>query len=128
MRLIDADALLKDITLICSSAQFGKATAKLCVKQAPTIEAVTLPCKVGDTVWVNITDWHISLERGINKGIVTRIVLIPDNNVLCVQFHNDYGVMEIPFDFKNIGKTVFLTKQAAEKALDGKDNNCEKEK
>lgn len=61
----------------------------------------------------------MSIKKGINEGIITRIVLIPDSNVLWIQFHNGYGITEMPFEFENIGKTVFLTKEDAEKALEG---------
>ena len=48
MRLIDADALLKDM-MQGSPTQFGRATAKMCVKRAPTISPAAnwTPCSVG---------------------------------------------------------------------------------
>lgn len=39
-RLIDADALIKDMEQCCSATQFGRRTAKMCIKRAPTIDAV----------------------------------------------------------------------------------------
>ena len=39
-RLIDADALLRDMVTCCASTQFGRATAKMCIKRAPTVDAV----------------------------------------------------------------------------------------
>lgn len=39
MRLIDADALLNDMSGCCNRSQFGRSTAKMCVRRAPTIDA-----------------------------------------------------------------------------------------
>lgn len=49
MRLIDADALIKDMVECCSPTQFGRATAKMCVKRAPTISPAAnwTPCSAG---------------------------------------------------------------------------------
>jgi len=38
-RLIDANALVKDMETVCSPTQFGRNTAKMCIKRAPTIHA-----------------------------------------------------------------------------------------
>lgn len=40
MRLIEADALVKDMVECCNRSQFGRSTAKMCVKRAPTIDPV----------------------------------------------------------------------------------------
>ena len=40
MRLVDADALVKDMVECCNRSQFGRSTAKMCVKRAPTIDPV----------------------------------------------------------------------------------------
>lgn len=46
MRLIDADALYKDMETCCDRSQFGRSTAKMCLKRAPTIDAVEITrCK-----------------------------------------------------------------------------------
>jgi hypothetical protein len=39
MRMIDADALMKDMQTCCSATQFGRMTAKMCIKRAPTVSA-----------------------------------------------------------------------------------------
>ena len=80
------------------------------------------PCKVGDTVWINN-------KYGTIKSKVSNITLIEDNKFL-VKLHYDVrycydnhietlgyvGYTEENFE---IGKTVFLTKEEAEKALKG---------
>ena len=40
MRPIDADALLQDMETACNRSQFGRATAKMCVKRATTADVV----------------------------------------------------------------------------------------
>lgn len=61
MRLIDADALIKDMVECCSPTQFGRATAKMCVKRAPTISPAAnwTPCSVAlpesENTWVFAT-------------------------------------------------------------------------
>lgn len=40
MRLVDADALVKDMVECCNRSQFGRSTAKMCVKRAQTIDPV----------------------------------------------------------------------------------------
>lgn len=46
MRPIDADALVKDMETVCSPTQFGRSTAKMCIKRAPTIPAeVVVHCR-----------------------------------------------------------------------------------
>ena len=38
--LISREALLKEIASVCSPTQFGKSTAKMLVKKAPTIDPI----------------------------------------------------------------------------------------
>ena len=77
---------------------------------------VELPCKVGDTLFVptrnlvseyKVVSFHVCGEgiwyrTNVIKGILTR--LISDN-------------------VENIGKTVFLTREEAERALKERENN-----
>lgn len=50
-RLIDANALIQDMETVCSATQFGRLTAKMCIKRAPTID----PVKHGK--WINGTQF-----------------------------------------------------------------------
>lgn len=88
-----------------------------CVRYKDRSRFVELPCKLGDTLFVPtrnfVTEYKIVsfqiCEEGIwyrtnvIKGILTR--LISDN-------------------VENIGKTVFLTREAAEQALKERENNA----
>ena len=96
-----------------------KDIAKVCDEAARTLErAIVPPCKVGDVVYKPIiTDdthepaiWDITISQiSIETGKL---------------FDEAYAVGTIcksnsgeSFDFKEIGKTVFLTKEEAEQAL-----------
>jgi hypothetical protein len=69
---------------------------------------IELPCKVGDTVYSikhnKVNEYHVtSIQICTRVSIVIRLV----NN--CFTFHDVFR--------KDFGKTVFLTKEEAEKAL-----------
>ena len=84
------------------------------------------PCKVGDTLWIR---W--SLSQGHKKDIypvkvyALRFDTKKNNKRICVEGHfkiTSYGgsythYYNGTFAWESIGKTVFLTKEEAEKAL-----------
>lgn len=84
--------------------------------------AIVPPCKPGDTVYFDNTGYHDSAEiDGIH---------IDENGIAFSWVQYDVGVDitelwdEGEFDIEEIGKTVFLTPEEAEKALaerEGKD-------
>jgi hypothetical protein len=98
---------------------------------------ITIPFKVGDTVWKIEDVWHLDGEatrtyryekevvefmiRSISiscnsKGVWTkkfRICQVKNGKTI----NNQYNV-----EFCDFGKTVFFTKEAAEKALRGEEN------
>ena len=71
---------------------------------------VTLPCKVGDTVY------YPYVGRVIPKRITQYREILRKSEAIdrwyCLEFSNDET-----FDAEDIGKTVFLTRAEAEKAL-----------
>ena len=73
---------------------------------------IELPCKIGDTVWE--TKWwdDITETRVIDGKTYFRRVM--KHKVTKSHFSL--------FDYKDLGKTVFLTKEEAEAALKGADN------
>ena len=78
------------------------------------------PCKVGDVVYY-VSDSPINLSVQANtiyEAHVSRIVTTIYGTTLVIQIHNSYGCTEIP-DVNDFGKTVFLTREEAEKALQG---------
>ena len=81
---------------------------------------VRLPCKVGDTVWI----------KGDRFPAVIEEIRITDDGVYFAYVEYDKGYEETEvwdngeFTLSDIGKTVFLTHEEAEKALEG--NNGQK--
>lgn len=76
---------------------------------------VRLPCKVGDTLY------EITSRNTISEYQVTAIRIEPFNifieRKITRGFANKY-IFKVPAE--EIGKTVFLTREEAEKALEGK--------
>lgn len=66
---------------------------------------VVLPCKVGDTVYFSL------LGRSIEKRVVTVIIGQGSRTVYCAE-------TSLRFQPCDIGKTVFLAREEAEKALE----------
>lgn len=78
---------------------------------------IVLPCKVGDVVYYINTQYHMALYRNtIYEAKVVRIVATSLGVVLVIHIRDESGCCEIP-DVKDFGKTVFLTREEAEKAL-----------
>lgn len=77
------------------------------------------PCKVGDVVYYPYEDFNFVFPVTISQIIISDL----GEGRYCAQyngcFFNDYGDPEKDFEFdtKDFGKDVFLTKEAAEKAL-----------
>ena len=83
---------------------------------------VELPCAVGDTVYSFIHRWKI--EDGIAPYQITNIAISQNKKGVWTKKYRAMRVIEgktidwqINFCFEEIGKTVFLTKEEAEKAL-----------
>lgn len=81
---------------------------------------VVPPCKVGDKVYY-VSDSPINLSVQANtiyEAHISRMVTTEYGTTLVIQIHNSYGCTEIP-DINDFGKTVFLSREEAEKALKG---------
>ena len=76
---------------------------------------VVPPCKVGDTVWIKGDKFPAEIEE----------IRITDDGVYFAYVEYDKGYEETEvwdngeFTLSDIGKTVFLTREEAEKALEG---------
>ena len=80
------------------------------------------PVKVGDKVYY-ISEHPLNLSVWANtvyEATVIRIVTTHLGTTLVIQIHNDYGCTEIP-DINDWGKTVFASREEAEKALEHKE-------
>lgn len=74
---------------------------------------ITLPCKIGDTVW-DIKWWDDTTETRVIDG-KTYFRRVMKHKVTKSKFKL--------FDYDNFGKTVFLTKEEAEAALKGEEHD-----
>ena len=85
---------------------------------------VVLPCKVGDTVWVTRNPWTGKLLKKPLDAYVNGMKMY--SHGLYVNFLFDTRKINGTRDYeiKHIGKTVFLTREEAEKTLEAmKDGN-----
>ena len=101
MRLIDADALIKILQKSHESHARNSREVVLLyrdiriINEQPTVDAVVLPCKVGDTVYQadRIRIYPLTIKKLI------------------------YDAGHIDFDESALGKSIFLTREEAEAAL-----------
>ena len=113
-RLIDADALVRRAIdrykeMMGTDIGHGMGVITSMITDAPTIDAVVLPCKVGERVFCILHAKREIVEDvvedydiwSIKNGIKIRLSLLN---------HNDYVVGEF-------GKTVFLNHEEAKAAL-----------
>lgn len=123
MRIIDADAFVEDIkTEIMNLYLDGmKGTPRPRselydiidrIGEQPTVDAVVLPCKVGDELFfvlngkiypavVRLLLWDYRKDKGVHSEILA----------------NPNPYFSVGASFDDFGKTVFLTRDEAEAAL-----------
>jgi hypothetical protein len=127
MRLIDADKL--EITKLAEFKDLDGDTVPVYgvtdedIANAPTVDAIVPPVKVGQTVWYLNTRYLMTMNRNtLYKAMINRIYIEKNNSIiLSVLIKNDFGTIEHS-SIKDIGKTLFLTREAAEAALKARDN------
>ncbi len=116
-RLIDANALIERIRkkegIVCFTQRAGK-IYELCLrileeflKKEPTVDAVEVPCKVGDLVW-GIKRWNRG-QKAI-QSVVTQMYF-GDNMRL--------GIIVKGVCHGEWGKNVFATEEEALAKIDG---------
>lgn len=101
MRLIDVDALLYSL-----GASDRDMYVAECINEAPTVDAVALPCKVGDEVWC-VRDTRV-YNKPV-KGVVTEIYF-RDNMDMCIVVRRLCS--------GRWGERVFATEREAQAAID----------
>ena len=79
---------------------------------------VVLPCKVGDTVWVTGRD-NVPREMRLENPDIRTVCTDEDNLCMatCNRKPDGFCAYRLRNDGTDIGKTVFLTREEAEKAL-----------
>ena len=104
--LIDRNALLKKM-------QNWNTKERLinCVEYAPTVDAVALPCKIGDTL-------YDIFEAVNNGGDEIKEFKVSKIQIDIVRNGRAFLVVENTlFPFDDFGKTTFLSREEAEAAL-----------
>ena len=80
---------------------------------------VRLPCKVGDTVWDNDFGYPKSYEiKAFSYGYCDSYVEPDIEDQIIFYYENYIGSITGAFPMSEIGKTVFLTREEAEKKLE----------
>ena len=111
---------------VCSifSSDLNEDGAEKCVCFKNRNRFVELPCKVGDTIYILTND----SPTGIEESQVKKIELIKTQSktkirliVPCV--YDDWGSAQWEIGVNDFGKTAFLTREEAEKALKERENN-----
>jgi len=84
---------------------------------------VVLPCKVGDTLWVTGRD-NVPREMKLEAPDIRAVCTDEDNLCMstCNRKPDGFCAYRLRNDGADIGKTVFLTREEAEKALEAMKN------
>lgn len=77
---------------------------------------MTLPCKIGDILYTNVSvqGWYMRRKDRPYKVRVVFIGINGTDNFINVSYENGYTW---GFNFSEIGKRIFYTKEEAERAL-----------
>ena len=105
-----------NIEINCGGDDFQNIIDKLAKYETAEDEGrlVALPCKVGDTVWMVHQRLTSTVNNVISKMTVTEL---RGNRLNPIWFVIDGEYGRTSFHPSEIGKTVFLTREEAEKAL-----------
>ena len=82
---------------------------------------VVLPCKVGDTLWVPGCD-NVPREMELEAPDIRTVCTDEDNLCMstCNRKPDGFCAYRLRNDGADIGKTVFLTREEAERAMEGR--------
>lgn len=112
--------ICNDIECNCSKCELEKAFEKLADYEDLEEQGllVRLPCKVGDTVWDNDFGYPESYEiKAFSYGYCDSYVEPDIEDQIIFYYENYSGSITGAFPMSEIGKTVFLTREEAEKKL-----------
>lgn len=120
--MTDRDRLIKVLNeaFIKSDDNFGMPNIEQVTDYLVANGVVVLPCKVGDTVYYYSPDYGAILPYFVES---INICYLGDEGEHCIYtfesncHHGDELMDSIDFELDEIGKTVFLTREEAEKAL-----------
>lgn len=118
-RLIDADALVLENSILMED-EYGlpfKAVYEQDIISAPTVNAIVVPCNVGDVLYTfcikGIDDYFI------RESVVSRIEISEDFGMKIIERRKDPSGAYFYFrvDIDEIGRSIFLTKEEALKKM-----------
>lgn len=118
MRLIDADKL--EIRKLAEfNDEYGDAVpvygvAAEDIDNAPTVDAIVLPVKTGQTLWA--IEKYGGKPIAIIEGKAQMVGVTSRSVKVLLRNHKDFNKTFV------FGKTVFLTREAAEAALKAREN------
>lgn len=139
MRLIDADALLKEFEkrqeqqsneycdCFLNDAQ-ELSTEWWCVEDAvtaaPTINAVEIPCDIGTVVYyTKPTVYASDIYKGVKRGRVVGFEITKNEKFVWVRFDSQPEEIAMAIAFEKFGTGVFLSEHEALKALHRRDSD-----
>lgn len=111
---------LLDIAFLDSDDNYGIPDREQVADYLLANGVVVLPCKVGDTVYHYCGCFDVVLPYFVEQAIVSYDVDEKETITFCANSTNEAEhelLDDIDFEPCNIGKTVFLTREEAEKAL-----------
>lgn len=99
--------------------QEGVARLRELAKADMSGRLVVLPCKVGDTLWVTGRD-NVPRKMSLEAPDIRTVCTDEDNLCMstCNRKPDGFCAYRLRNDGADIGKTVFLTREEAEKALE----------
>ena len=111
----------------CGRYFVGEAIDKLAEYETAEEEGrlVVLPCSIGDTVWVTTHpfnvfddfDFYTEAQDEIYESYISSITFYENSNQYRIHAKETRQFIKAYFMESDFGKTVFLTKEEAEKAL-----------
>ena len=124
---VEVSMLVKDWNDLCTIVREcgGISRVRVLAEADKDGRLVALPCKVGDTLWVTGRD-NVPQEMELEAPDIRAVCTDEDNLCMstCNRKPDGFCAYRLRNDGADIGKTVFLTREEAEKALEAmKDGN-----
>ena len=118
---VEVSMLVKDWNDLCTIVRErgGISRVRVLAEADRDGRVVVLPCKVGDTLWVTGRD-NVPREMELEAPDIRAVCTDEDNLCMstCNRKPDGFCAYRLRNDGADIGKTVFLTREEAEKALE----------
>ena len=121
MTPVEVSTLVKNWNDLCTIVREcgGVSRVRVLSEAGRAGRLVVLPCKVGDTLWVTGRD-NVPQEMELEAPDIRAVCTDEDNLCMstCNRKPDGFCAYRLRNDGADIGKTVFLTREEAEKALE----------